>query len=399
MHRILYRLAGRFKTLIFVLGIMLIILLSFYTQSIVEKLRGQSKNIVEFYANLYSHAIAEENVDYLNFIFEQIIRKTNFPIISTDKDKNPSYWEGLALEPDDHSEDSIQKVKHMIRNMEKEFDPIEIKNPFPDTGDPILGYIYYGDSKLITQLIWLPYIEVLVVGIFILISYLGFKSIKKSEQQFIWIGMSKETAHQLGTPLSSLMGWTELLKSDIRPGNITKILPEMENDIKRLDKVAARFSQIGSKAELKKHDVTKITSEVVAYFKKRLPQMGKKIKIVENYVIKPSIHINKDLFEWVIENLIKNSLDAIEKKEGQIEIIINKTDEKSDKIYIDIKDNGKGILNQHKHLIFKPGFSTKKRGWGLGLNLSKRIIEEYHHGKLFIKDTRIGEGTCMRIII
>lgn len=399
MHRILYRLAGRFKTFIFVLGATIIILLMFYTQSIVGKLRDQSKNIVEFYANIYSHAIAEENIDYLNFIFEQIIKKTNFPIINTDKDKNPTYWEGLSIDPEDHSEHAIKKVKTIIDNMEKEFDPIEIKNPFPDMGDPILGYIYYGDSKLITQLIWLPYIEILVVGLFILISYLGFQSIKKSEQQFIWIGMSKETAHQLGTPLSSLMGWTELLKSNVHPSNIKKILPEMENDIKRLDKVAARFSQIGSQAELKSHAIALIISDVVCYFKKRLPHMGKKIRLIENYVIEPTIQVNKDLFEWVIENLIKNSLDAIEKKEGIIEIIIDRVDEKSDKIYIDIKDNGKGISNQNKRLIFKPGFSTKKRGWGLGLNLAKRIIEDYHHGKLFIKETKMGEGTCMRIVI
>lgn len=370
----------------------------FYTQSIVQKLRDQSKNIVEFYANLYSHAIAEENVDYLNFIFEQVIKKTNFPIVNTDKNKIPTYWEGLYIDPDDHSEHAIKKVSNIIKNMEKEFDPIEIKNPFPDAGDQTLGYLYYGDSSLITQLIWLPYVEIFIVGLFIVVSYLGFKSIKKSEQQFIWVGMSKETAHQLGTPLSSLMGWTELLKSDVSSKNLIKILPEMENDIKRLDKVASRFSQIGSQTELRNHDVTSIISDVVSYFRKRLPHMGKKIKIIEDYKNTVKTNINKDLFEWVIENLIKNSLDAIEKKEGEIEISVNNSDEKN-KIYIDIKDNGKGIFNQHKNLIFKPGFSTKKRGWGLGLNLSKRIIEEYHHGKLFIKETKIGEGTCMRIVI
>jgi two-component sensor histidine kinase len=394
-----YRISDRFKTLVYILGAALIIILMFYTQSIVQKLRGQSRNILEFYANLNSRAIAEDNVEYLNFIFEQIIKKTNFPIINTDKDKNPSYWEGISVSPTDRSPEAIKAVKKIITKMEKEFDPISIPNPFPKSGGPILGYLYYGDSNLITQLIWLPYVEIGAVGLFVLIAYLGFSSIKKSEQQFIWVGMAKETAHQLGTPLSSLMGWTELMKADYDKENTRNIIPEMENDIKRLYKVAARFSQIGSQTDLKKQNIIPILSEVVNYFKRRLPQMGKKIDIIESYSDVQHVYINKDLFEWVIENLIKNSLDALEKEKGIITISLGTLDEKSSKIYIDVKDNGKGITLKNRRRIFRPGFSTKKRGWGLGLNLSQRIIEEYHHGKLLIKETKIGEGTCMRIII
>jgi signal transduction histidine kinase len=242
-------------------------------------------------------------------------------------------------------------------------------------------------------------VEISAIGLFLLISYLGFRSIKKSEQQFIWVGMAKETAHQLGTPLSSLMGWTELIKADLSKDNLNKTIPEMENDIMRLYKVAARFSQIGSQAELKKQDIITILSEVVNYFRRRLPQMGKKIDIIESYSKVAKVYMNKDLFEWVIENLIKNSLDAIEKEKGVIEISVGMLDDKSKKIFIDVRDNGKGINLQNRRRIFRPGYSTKKRGWGLGLNLSKRIIEEYHHGKLMIKDTKIGEGTCMRISI
>ncbi len=399
MQRGLYRISDRFKTLLFFLGIALILILMIYTQSIVQKLRDQSRNILEFYANLNSKAIAEDNIEYLNFIFEQIIKKTNFPIINTDKDKNPSYWEGIEVPPTDRSPEAIKKVTDLIKKMEKDFEPIPIINPFPHKGDKILGYLYYGDSNLITQLIWLPYVEIGAAGLFILISFLGFRSIKKSEQQFIWVGMAKETAHQLGTPLSSLMGWTELMKSDFSKENFRNIVPEMENDIKRLYKVAARFSQIGSKAELKKQDVTPILSDVVKYFKRRVPQMGKKVDIIENHSETHHVSINKDLFEWVIENLIKNSLDAITKEKGLIEISTGNIDDKSSKIFIDVRDNGKGIYLQDRRRIFRPGYSTKKRGWGLGLNLSKRIIEEYHHGKLLIKDTRIGEGTCMRIVI
>ncbi len=399
MPKILYRVSRQFKTGIFIIGIAIILLLMFHSQSVVQKLRDQSKNIVEFYANLFSRATAEDNLIYLNFVFEHIIKKNNFPIIHTDKDKNPNDWEGIMVASEDRSPEAIREVRNIIKKMGKEYEPTPIKNPFPETGEPILGYLYYGDSNLITQLIWLPYIEIGAVGLFVLISYFGFKSIKKSEEQFIWIGMSKETAHQLGTPLSSMMGWIELLKTDKAKANLTKIIPEIENDMKRLYKVASRFSQIGSRTELKKQDLTMLLSEVIHYFRKRLPQMDKRVELIESYASIPKVGLNKDLFEWVIENLIKNSLDAIEKEKGRIEISLGRLDEKSNKIFIDIKDNGKGINVKERRLIFKPGYTTKKRGWGLGLNLSKRIIEEYHHGKLIIKETKIGEGTCMRIII
>jgi len=399
MQILSYRIASRFKTIILFVGVALIIILMFYTQSIVQKLRNQSRNVLEFYANLYSRAVSEENVEYLDFVFEQIIKKANFPIIYTDKNKTPSDWEGISVHPTDKSPEAIHHVKKIIKNMEKEFDPIPIQNPFPSEGGPILGYLYYGDSNLITQLIWLPYVEIGVVGLFLLITYLGFSSIKRSEQQFIWVGMAKETAHQLGTPLSSLMGWTELLKSDMSKENIHNSIPEMENDIRRLYKVTARFSQIGSQADLKKQKLLPILSDVIDYFQKRLPHMGKRIEIIERFLEDPEVYINRDLFEWVIENLIKNSLDAIEKEMGVIEITVGLLDDKKNKIYIDIRDNGKGITIQDRRLIFKPGYSTKKRGWGLGLNLSKRIIENYHHGKLIIKETKIGEGTCMRVTI
>jgi len=399
MRDILYQLSDRFKTIVFVVGIALIISLMLYTQSIVQKLRDQSRNIVEFYANLYSKAIEEDNVNYLNFIFEQIIKKTNFPIINTDKNKNPSYWEGIEIAPKDRSPEAINAIKKIINKMEQEFDPIIIKNPFPESGTAILGYLYYGDSKLITQLIWLPYVEIGAIGFFIFIAFLGFRSIKKSEQQFIWVGMAKETAHQLGTPLSSLMGWTELIKANFNSENTKNIIPEMENDIDRLYKVAARFSQIGSKADLKKQNIVPILSEVVNYFRRRLPHMGKKIDIIESYDEVNLLHLNKDLFEWVIENLIKNALDAIEKDKGVIKVSLGYVDDRMLNIYIDVKDNGKGINSMNRRRIFRPGFSTKKRGWGLGLNLSKRIVEEYHHGKLILKETKPGEGTCMRIIL
>jgi len=400
MKKLLYRLSDQFNLFLFTIAILLILILLYYSQTIVHNLRVQSRTILEFYAQIHSRAAAENDSTNINFLFENIIQKTNFPIINTDENKNPLYWENISVDPNDKSPEAIEKVKKMVNNLEKEMDPVPIIYRDEKTGEILLKqYLYYGDSNLITRLIWLPYIEIGVFGLFIIVAFLGFRSIKRSEEQSIWVGMAKETAHQLGTPLSSLMGWMELIKNDRSLESTKKILPDMDNDVNRLNKVATRFSQIGSQADLRKHDIGPILKDIISYFRRRLPQTGKKIKIIEHFETVPPIHLNRDLFEWVVENLIKNSLDAIEKEEGIIEISNGILNERSGNIFIDIKDNGKGISAQNRRLIFRPGYSTKMRGWGLGLNLAKRIIEEYHRGKLIIKDSKIGEGTTMRIIL
>jgi signal transduction histidine kinase len=233
----------------------------------------------------------------------------------------------------------------------------------------------------------------------VLLAFLGFSSIKQSEQRFIWVGMAKETAHQLGTPISSLMGWLEMLKlGELPPDQMQMLTSDMQTDVNRLQKVAARFSQIGSEAELTPQDLNELFVDIIAYFKRRIPQGGKEVTIVANLGEIPPVALNRDLFEWAIENLIKNSVDAVQKKRGVIEIITGMLPEK-DRIYIDIRDNGAGVNTKHKNDIFKPGYSTKKRGWGLGLNLARRIVEENHGGRLLLKETRPGEGTTMRILL
>lgn len=400
MKKLLYRLSDQFSLFLFTFAIILILFLLYYSQTIVHDLRVQSRTILEFYAHIHSRAAAENDSTNINFLFENIIQKTNFPVINTDEKKNPLYWENISVNPNDKSQEAIQKVKKIVNKLEKEMAPVPITFLHEETGDTLLKhYLYYGDSNLITRLIWLPYIEIGVFGLFLIVALLGFRSIKKSEEQSIWVGMSKETAHQLGTPLSSLIGWLELLKNYQFTDDGKKVLLDMENDVNRLNKVATRFSQIGSKTDLKKHDIVPILKDTVNYFRRRLPQMGKQMKIVEHFQSVLPVSLNRDLFEWVIENLIKNSLDAIEKENGIIEISNGILNEKSNDIFIDIKDNGKGISPQNRRLIFRPGYSTKKRGWGLGLNLAVRIIEDYHKGKLILKDTKTGEGTTMRIIL
>ncbi|MFZ5516978.1 MAG: ATP-binding protein [Candidatus Zhuqueibacterota bacterium] len=400
MKKSLFLFSDRFTLILFTVAILLILFLLYYSQSIVQDMRVQSRSILEFYANLHSKATAENDIENLNFLFEQIIQKTNFPIILTDENKNPVYWVGLSVDPDDRSPLALERVKKMVMNLEKEVSPVSIQIHEDTTGALLLQqYLYYGDSSLITRLIWFPYVEIGVIGLFILVAFLGFHSIKKSEEQYIWVGMAKETAHQLGTPLSSLMGWLELLRTGQSSDNVDKILPDMENDVQRLNKVATRFSQIGSRSDLKKNDINIIIGDIVKYFQRRLPHMGKKIRLIEKLENIPPVNLNRDLFEWVIENLIKNALDAIEKESGLIVISTGILEDSQRHIFIDIKDNGKGITPHERRLVFRPGFSTKKRGWGLGLNLAKRIIEDYHRGRLLIKDTKPGEGTTMRVIL
>lgn len=389
-----YNLKGRFKGLLFILGILIIIVMLFYSQRIVNDLRAESREILLFYAQLYASVATTESDANLDFIFNQIILRTNFPIVLTDYEGQPNAWQGIDVDIDDRSEEAIKKVKSMIEVMKKEAEPIPLKYE-----DIILGYLIYGDSKLIKQLQMLPYIQICVVGLFILIGFFGFRSIQRSEEQFIWVGMSKETAHQIGTPLSSMMGWIEILKSKTKSKESSKTLAEMEKDIERLNKITARFSQIGSKADLKNVKIHLVVSEVVKYFKRRLPQWGKKVQIVENFEVEPTMPLNKELFEWVLENLLKNALDAIEKATGQITLHLSEKKNGRHKYVLDISDNGRGIENSRKKDIFKPGYSTKKRGWGLGLSLAKRIVEDYHGGKLFVKESKLGEGTTIRILI
>jgi len=395
IRRTLYMLSGTLRGIFFILIIFVIVGTSIYTQHIVSQLRQEAKEIVEFYATTIKR-IASDQLEpaALGWLFENITQKTNFPLILTDADKNPTTWKGIKIPESDVSEQALKDVRNIMEKMGRENEPVPITY-----NGTILNYLYYGDSQLITQLIFLPYISFGALGLLILAAFLGFSSIKKSEQRFIWVGMAKETAHQLGTPISSLMGWQEILKTDYQNSkNVQFVSQEMESDIRRLEKVAARFSQIGSQTLLKKQEMHPILADIVKYFIRRLPQTGKEIKIVENYGDIPPVSLNRDLFEWMIENLMKNAIDAVKGKKGTIEIITGRVPE-NNKIFIDVRDNGVGISPKGRGDVFKPGYSSKKRGWGLGLNLAKRIVEEFHKGKLFIKESHVGKGTTIRILL
>ena len=390
-----YNRKGNLKGLLFLLGIVLIISGILYTQHLVNILKEKSTEYLRFKIKIFEQSINNPNTDTdFSFLFNNVIQEADYPIIYTDNKQRPQNWRNISPQIDNKTikeltrEDSLY-LMDVFHQIASENQPIPIKS-----GDFILGYYYYGYSPVIYELRMLPYLAVLAGALFILFGYIGFSYIKRSEQRYIWVGMAKETAHQLGTPLSSLSGWLELLS--INPEIRERAINEMENDLIRLKKVANRFSKIGSVPELEKTDLSVIITNVVSYFERRLPNMGKQITIKANLQDGLTIKVNSDLFEWVLENLIKNAIDAIEVNNGRIDIVGSFSNDKKH-LYIDIIDNGKGVSSKQKKNLFRPGYSTKKRGWGLGLSLARRIIEEYHHGKLFLKESRPGQKTVFRI--
>lgn len=366
----------------------------YYTQNLVGRLQEREKEIVQLYASSLEYVANTEspNSDF-TFIFQNIIQRIDFPLILTDDKDLIASTKNITTEPNLKGEELKIFLSQKIKLLSTQHSPIDIKSP----DGKIIQKIYYGDSDLVQRLRYYPFLQIIFAVLFIIIAYSSFSYIKKSEHRNIWVGMSKETAHQLGTPISSLMGWNEMLKMNYNnQDKVLDISDEINSDLTRLNKITKRFSKIGSKPEL--HDEFPYTTieRVSNYFQRRLPQLGKNVLINLEGNKDLKARMNSELFEWVIENLIKNALDAIETQNGKINFRIG---ENRNKIEIEISDNGKGIESNRKKDIFRPGYSTKRRGWGLGLSLSKRIIEDYHKGKIFVKQSVINEGTTFKIIL
>jgi len=312
----------------------------------------------------------------------------------------PITWRHLPMDTEINTrEDSIATYSKLAKyqdDMEEMNDPILIEVSSPPFGE-LRNQIYYGESKLIRELRIFPYAQLIFVGLFILVGYLGFSYVRRNEQSSLWVGMAKEAAHQLGTPISSLMGWSELLRmQNLSPDQETQAIDEIDNDITRLQRVANRFSNIGSYPQLEETSLEPLIQSMVDYMYRRIPKGSKTVELTANVQPGIKVPLNTELFEWVVENLLKNALDAIESDRGLITLdaYIEK-----DRVFIDILDNGKGIDRRHWKNVFRPGYSTKKRGWGLGLSLAKRIVEDYHGGTLQLVQSKINEGTLFRIAL
>ena len=394
MAKNVYRFKGNFKIFLFVLAVVITVGFLLYTLTLVHNLQTQSQEFLRFRVQIFEENINNEEITDLNFFFSNVIQTADYPIIYTDSERNPQFWRNVDV-PSINNQDITPENLEKLRGLMVEYERINPPIPISYQGN-ILGYYFYGESAIIKKLRWLPVIEIIVVGMFILIGYAGFHSIKKSEERYIWVGMAKETAHQLGTPLSSQIGWLEYLK--LSPENLEKVIPEFEKDLQRLQTIANRFSQIGSLPDLKPENISEVINETVLYFQNRIPSKNGKIQLhTELDSALKMVMLNRDLFSWVLENLIKNGLDALDDEGGAI--TISNGSQGDSQIYIDVKDTGKGIGASDKKNIFNPGFSTKKRGWGLGLSLAKRIVEDYHGGKLLLKETHLGSGSTFRIFL
>ena len=317
-----------------------------------------------------------------SFISDIVINSANVPVIVVDERQRELIAHG-NIEGVNFDDDA--QVAELIRSMAG-------KNRYLSVHLPIYGqcYVYYTNSLLLTQLRYYPLAQFLAIGIFLFVAYMLFSVARNAEQNQVWVGMSKETAHQLGTPLSSLMAWQELLKMK---GVDQDTIGEMAKDLKRLENITERFSKIGSPPQLLVMDITSSVNEVVEYMRKRMSRkVSLKLAAPADPLIVPH---NPSLFGWVIENIVKNAIDAMEGK-GSIYITL---EDAGKEVIVDISDDGKGIPASKQRAIFRPGFTSKKSGWGLGLSLSKRIVETYHGGKLFVKDSAINQGTTFRILL
>lgn len=367
-----------------------------YTQLIVQRLQEREKELAELYASSFEF-IADPMATGGDYTFRlEVIRKIDFPLILVNVDSNGERV-GDPIHKNLEIDSSLSKEQQNVLIYEKLAELETLSKPIPVSHEGILlSKIYYGDSELIRRLQYYPYLQIVFASIFIIISYISFSYLKKNEQSNIWVGMAKETAHQLGTPISSLMGWQEILKMNFKnPDKVQDVANEMSNDLGRLIKIANRFSKIGSKPKLKSTNVFDIICVVIEYFNRRISHTHDSVKISLEGDKHAIAMVNSDLFEWVVENLVKNALDAIgTKKNGSVNLRVLNNAESID---IEVKDNGKGIEINRRKDVFRPGYSTKKRGWGLGLSLAKRIIVNYHRGKLFVKNSVINEGTTFQI--
>jgi hypothetical protein len=359
-----------------------------YTNRLVKLLAQEEKKKVELWAEATRQLadlsdITQPNVPQrdIGFPLQVAEYNTTIPVIIADHDDNILYHrnlDSLKMENPDYARRQLGKMK-------SETEPIEI-----ELGEGIVQYVYYRNSTLLEKLTYYPYIQLGVILLFILVAYLAFSASRRAEQNQVWVGLSKETAHQLGTPTSSLIGWVELLKEK-HPDK--KLVSELEKDAVRLEEITERFSKIGSKPVLKDANIMEILRESITYLESRTPD-GVKFSFdtaSEDHVVP----INRSLFQWVVENLCKNSVDAMEGN-GNIKLTVS---EQVKQVFIDFKDSGKGIPKNRQKTIFKPGYTTKRRGWGLGLSLAKRIIETYHKGKIFVLHSESGKGTVIRIIL
>jgi len=353
----------------------------FYTSSLANKLAEEEKKKVVNVTNAIKTAATSTNDKETEFALYIITGNTSVPLIITNEKGDIQDFKNIDTT---RSLNRKTLVKDKLVEFQKQHQPI-----VADWGTG-KAYVYYGESYLLTQLRYFPYVQLTIIVVFLIVVIVALMAAQRSLQNQVWVGLSKETAHQLGTPLSSIEGWLELLRDQ---DSNAEAVSEMQKDLNRLKLVADRFSKVGSEPALEEENLVTRLENIVAYMQKRSPQkVTISLHTTENDI---PANISGPLFDWVMENLVRNALDAMDGK-GSIDITVTNTPQQ---IWVDVQDTGKGIPSHIVKKIFNPGFTTKKRGWGLGLSLSRRIIEKYHHGSIFVKNSEPGKGTTFRIIL
>ncbi|UKT63478.1 sensor histidine kinase [Pedobacter mucosus] len=388
-----YEKKRRWKFFLLIFAILIGIASVFYTDSFVKKMEREEAIQVQLWVRIQERSMFLMDNDDFSAVVQTVKANTKVSVIMVDSVGVITSFFGLdstkTIYPSADAKldyDSLYFVRQLSK-MKMQHRPLDMN---------ILGSkykAYYKDSFILTQLRYFPYIQLIVIFLFLLTAYAAFSSARRDEQDHVWVGLAKETAHQLGTPISSLMAWTELMKSKF-DAEEDPLIAEMENDIKRLEIIADRFSKIGSKPILEDHTVYIVISDFIRYFKVRTSDKVK-FSITGDEQVRALLNI--PLFDWVTENLLKNAANAIE-NEGSISINIIENLAK-EQVFIDVTDTGKGIPRSKFDAVFQPGYTTRKRGWGLGLSLTKRIVENYHSGEIFVKDSELGKGTTFRIIL
>ena len=362
---------------IFIIFSIVIVVASIYVMNLlVERLSAEERARIELWADATRELIRTDNLDSdLSFVQKVIESNHTIPVVLADEDGNVLFARNI---------EDVDMDKTVVADFDFKYEPIQV-----DFDDATKQYIYYNDSKLLWQLSFFPIVQIGVIVFFLLLMFFAFYTLQRAEQNKVWVGLSRETAHQLGTPISSLLAWNELL---VMRYPADELLEEMQKDIKRLEAIADRFSKIGSKPELQQTLIDDVLQTTINYMALRVSNKVK-FRYDSNRTI--AVRLNADLFSWVVENICKNAVDAMEGI-GTISIDVTET---SKTVIIDIADTGKGIAKSKRKAVFLPGYTTKTRGWGLGLSLAKRIVEKYHKGKIFIKKSEVGVGTTFRIVL
>lgn len=386
----IYSQKNRIKFLVVIVALIIGAATITYTNVLVGKLSEREQELVQLYAKGLRYMINAPSDDNIVFIEEEILSSNHtIPVVLTDENENILDFKNIDLPENISEKRKNELLQREIARMKSQHAPIIV--PWAEGSE---NYVFYKDSALLSQLRYYPYVQLLVIACFALMAYFAFSYSRKAEQNRVWVGLAKETAHQLGTPLSSLMAWYEYMKASPKFEN-EPITAELWKDIRRLEIITERFSNIGSVPLLRDENILQVTENAINYLQNRISSKVD-FSVLSSFAPEITAKVNVPLFDWVIENICKNAVDAMEGR-GSIRLQLSLLGKSQ--IALDISDTGKGIPKSKMDTVFLPGYTTKKRGWGLGLALAKRIIDNYHQGRLYVKSSEVGKGTIFRIVL